>query len=69
MWSRVKEFVNRRTPDEKSSLEELDHGPMRHSIPFSIEERLMGLGLAELSLGRLDITLAGRHVLAEMRGA
>jgi hypothetical protein len=52
-----------------SSLEELDHGPMRHSIPFKHEERLMGLGLAELSFGRLDLTLAGRHVLAAMHGA
>jgi hypothetical protein len=69
MWSRVKELVNRLTPGEKSSLEELDHGPMRHSIPFNHEERLMGLGLAELSLGRLDLTLAGRHVLAAMHDA
>ncbi len=69
MWSRVKELVDRLTPDEKSSLEELDHGPMRHSIPFNHEERLMGLGLAELSFGRLDLTLAGKHVLAELRGA
>ncbi len=38
-------------------------------IPFKHEERLMGLGLAELSLGRLDLTLAGKHVLAELRGA
>ncbi len=68
MWSGVKELVDRLTPDEKSALEELDHGPMRHSIPFDHEERLMGMGLAELSSGRLDLTLAGKHVLAEMRG-
>ena len=69
MWSGVKELVNKLTAGEKSSLEELDHGPMRHSIPFDHEERLMGLGLAELSLGRLDLTLAGKYALAEMRGA
>ena len=69
MWSRVKELTDKLTPDEMSSLEELDHGPMRHSIPFKHEERLMGLGLAELSFGRLDLTLAGRHVLAAMHGA
>ena len=69
MWSRVKELVNGLSPGEKTSLEELDHGPKRHSIPFKDEERLMGLGLAELSFGRLDLTLAGKHVLAEMRGA
>lgn len=69
MWSRVKELVSRLTPGEKSSLEELDHGPVRHGIPFDHEERLMGLGLVELSLGRLDLTTAGKHVLAELRGA
>ena len=69
MWSRVKELVSRLTPGEKSSLEELDHGPVRHGIPFDHEERLMGLGLVELSLGRLDLTAAGKHVLAELRGA
>ncbi len=68
MWSRVKELVSKLTPGEKSSLEELDHGPKRLRIPFNHEERLMGLGLAELSFGGLDLTLAGRHVLAEMRG-
>ena len=69
MWSRVAQLTDRLTPDEKSSLEELDHGPMRHSIPFKHEQRLMRLGLAELSSGRLDLTLAGRHVLARMHGA
>ena len=69
MWSRVAELVDKLTPGEKSSLEELDHGPMRHAIPFNHEEQLMRLGLAELSFGGLDLTLAGKHVLAEMRGA
>ncbi len=69
MWSGVKELASKLTAGEKSALEELDHGPMGHSIPFKHEIRLMGLGLAELSLGRLDLTLAGKHVLAEMRGA
>ncbi len=69
MWSRVKELVGKLTPGEKSSLEELDHGPRRHGIPFNHEERLMGLGLAELSFGRLDLTMAGKHALAELRGA
>ena len=68
MWSRVRDFASRLTPDERVSLEELDHGPMRPSIPFSHAERLMALGLAELIFGRLDLTRAGRQVLAEMRG-
>jgi len=69
MWSRVKGLAERLTPDEKTSLEELDHGPMRERIPFPVAERLLALGLAELSLGRLDLTSAGRHALAELRGA
>ncbi len=69
MWSRIKELTDRLTPDEKSSLEELDNGPMRTSIPFQHAERLITLGLAELSLGQLDLTIAGKQSLAEVRGA
>ena len=69
MWSRVVELAERLSPDEKSSLEELDHGPMRPSIPFRDAERLMTLGLAELSLGRLDLTIAGKKTLGAIRGA
>jgi len=69
MWSRVKELTERLTPDEKSSLEELDHGPAQPGIPFQHVERLITLGLAELSLGQLDLTIPGRQLLAEMRGA
>ncbi len=65
MWSRVNELTDRLTPDEKSSLEELNHGPMRPSIPFQHAERLITLGLAELSSGRLELTIAGKQLLAE----
>ena len=68
MWSRVVELAARLTPGEKSSLEELDHGPMRPSIPFQHAERLITLGLAELSLGRLDLTIAGKQTLGAIRG-
>ena len=69
MWSRVKELTDKLTLDEKSSLEELDHGPMRPSIPFQHAERLITLGLAELSLGQLDLTIAGKQTLGAIRGA
>lgn len=69
MWSRMKGLAERLTPDEKSSLETLDRGPLRQRIPFPHAERLLSLGLAELSFGRLDLTSAGRHALAELRGA
>ncbi len=68
MWTRIKELTDRLTLDEKSSLEELNHGPMRPSIPFQHAERLITLGLAELSLGRLDLTIAGKQTLGAIRG-
>ena len=68
MWSRVLELTDRLSPDEKCSLEELEHGPMRPSIPFNHAERLITLGLAELSLGRLDLTIAGKQTLGAIRG-
>jgi hypothetical protein len=69
MWRRVVDLSNLLSSDEKSALEELDHGPIRPSIPFQHAERLLGLGLAELSLGRLDLTIAGKQMLGMMRAA
>lgn len=68
MWSRARELADRLTPDEKSSLEILGREPRRPDIPFSHAERLMALGLAELIFGRLDLTIAGRQILAETLG-
>ena len=67
MWSRIVELTDRLTADEKSSLEELDRGPIRPSIPFQHAERLLTLGFAELSFGRLDLTIAGKQSLAALR--
>ena len=64
MWSRVQELSEQLSADEKSSLEELGHGSMRPAIPFEHAERFLGLGLAELAQGRLDLTIAGRQILA-----
>jgi len=69
MWRTIVDITDRLTPDEKSSLEVLDRGPIRPSIPFQDAERLLGMGLVELSLGRLDLTIAGRQMLGMMRGA
>jgi hypothetical protein len=68
MWSRIVELTDRLTADEKSSLEELDQGPLRQRIPFPHAERLLTLGFAELSFGRLDLTIAGKQSLATLRG-
>jgi hypothetical protein len=69
MGCMIDELRDKLTADEISSLEELDHGPMRPSIPFQHAERLMTLGLAELCCGRLDLTSAGKQSLASMRGS
>ncbi len=61
MWSKVAQLTDRLSADEKSSLEQLDQGPMRPNIPFRHAERLITLGLAELSLGQLDLTIAGKQ--------
>ncbi len=42
---------------------------MRPGIPFRHVDRFITLGLAELSLGQVDLTIAGRQTLAELRGA
>ncbi len=67
MWNRVTQLTDRLTLDEKSSLEELDHGPTQPGIPFTHVERLITLGLAELSLGQLDLTIAGKQLLGAIR--
>jgi hypothetical protein len=69
MWTRVKELKDRLTPGEKSSLKQVGRGPNRPSIPFQHAERLIILGLAELSLGRLDLTIPGRQMLGVISGA
>ena len=60
-------WASRLTPDEKSALEELDSGVIRRRIPAPEAERLLFLGLAELSFGSLVLTMAGRHALLAMR--
>ena len=69
MWTRVKELKDRLSPDEKSSLKQVGRGPNRPSIPCQHAERLIILGLAELSLGRLDLTIPGRQMLGVISGA
>ena len=69
MWIRVKELKDRLTPGEKSSLKQVGGGPNRPSIPFQHAERLITLGLAELSLGRLDLTIPGKQILGALSGA
>jgi len=63
MWTRVEETWEKLSPGEKSSLRQLNNGPRRPRIPLRHAERLLSLGLAELSLGRLEPTVPGRQLL------
>ena len=69
MWTRFKALKDRLSTNEMSSLKELSRGSNRPSIPFQHAERLIMLGLAELSLGRLDLTIPGRQILGTMLSA
>jgi len=61
------EVASHLTPGEKSALEELDSGIIRRRLAAPEAERLLTLGLAELSFGSLVLTMAGRHVLMAIR--
>lgn len=63
MWNKLNEVADSLTTSEISALEELDRGSMRRSIPSAEARRLLLLGLAEVSFGRLALTTAGRHTL------
>jgi hypothetical protein len=64
MWNKGHEVADSLTQSEISALEELDLGLMRQSIPSADAWRLLLFGLAEVSVGRLAVTTAGRHTLA-----
>ncbi len=53
--------------EEKSALRELDYDPIRRRLPSAQALRLLSLGLAELSCGRLALTGAGKGALAALR--
>lgn len=52
------------TPEEKTSLRELCRGDIRARIVWPHAEKLIRLGLAELSFGRLALTFLGRRAVA-----
>ena len=66
MWTKVKEIRDWLSPGEKSSLKQLGNRSNRRSIPFQHAERLITLGLVELSLGQLDLTIPGKQMLGVM---
>lgn len=68
MCRKVDELQATLTPEERGAIAELGRLPKDGGVPFPMAERLMDLGLAELSCGGLDLTVAGRQVLDSMRG-
>ncbi len=72
MCRKVDELCRALTPDELSALEGLGQVNGRtgtsRNLAFPLTQRLMSLGLVELSCGGLDLTVAGRLVLASMQG-
>lgn len=68
MPSRTEEIVASLSEEERAALEELARGPGRERLERGAAVRFLSLGLAELSFGRLDLTVAGRQVLRALRG-
>ena len=72
MCRKVDELCRALTADELGALEALGQkdgqGPSGRNMPFALAQRLMSLGLVELSCGGLDLTVAGRMALASMQG-
>ena len=62
MWSRERELLAKLSEDEQTSLKELCKCGCR-DIPGDHAEKLLGLGLAELTCGGLGPTSAGRHAV------
>ncbi len=66
MASRVKDVAGSLSRSDREALETLERGGGAARLGGAAAERLLGLGLVELSLGELDLTAAGRHVLRLM---
>ena len=71
MCRKVDELCRALTADELGALETLARAKGRdgtsRDMPFALTQRLMNLGLVELSCGGLDLTVAGRLALAAMQ--
>lgn len=60
-------FADYLSSEEKQALRELGRDPKRRTVPTPQALRLLSLGLAELSCGRLVLTTIGRRALAVVR--
>lgn len=64
MWRREQELLGKLSDEEKASLKSLCSCGCSGKIPGDHAEKLMTLGLAELTCGGLGPTSAGRHAVA-----
>lgn len=69
MCRKVDELCRELTAVELDALGALGQatGKAGRTLPFPLTQRLMNLGLVELCCGGLDLTVAGRLVLASMQ--
>lgn len=68
MWRKERELLEKLTDEERSSLCDLCRCGCDRTIPGEHAERLLDLGLAELTCGGLGPTSAGRHAVAYSAG-
>ena len=66
-YDRYEDLVTYLSAAERSALREMGRDPVRRRIPSAQALRLLSLGLAELSCGRLELTDAGRGALSALR--
>jgi len=64
MWSRERELLKKLSDEERASLSRLCGCGCVKKIPGEHAEKLMTLGLAELTCGGLGPTSSGRHAVA-----
>ncbi len=56
------------SPEEKAALKDLSHYLTQHRVPPSKRLRLISLGLASVSEGKVVLTGVGRRALAALLG-
>lgn len=65
---RVSEMVDKLDTTDVACIRELSRGENRRRIPSPYAERLLELGLANLEMGHLYLTVAGRRVARMLQG-
>lgn len=64
MWSNARELLAKLSDDERKSLTKLCSCSCNRGIPGEHAEKLLDLGLAELTCGGLGPSSAGKHAVS-----